>query len=102
MQGLSSRYPPGPTPRMGESLRFRQIAFAPPQRFFRLLALCDVRRATHEFHQIPGGVQDSVAAGWDVFNGAAWKNDSEFHSVTRLFRDCSIDCVPPLGSILGM
>src|ERR1700676_1127231 len=39
MQGLSSRYPPGPTPRVREALRFRQITLAPPQGFYRLIAL---------------------------------------------------------------
>src|SRR5258708_805523 len=31
MQGVSSRYPPGPTPRMRESLRFRQARLAAPE-----------------------------------------------------------------------
>src|SRR5258708_20074799 len=34
MQGVSSRHPPSPTPRMREPLRFRHIALALPQRFF--------------------------------------------------------------------
>src|SRR4029077_956440 len=43
-----------------------------------------------------------MADGVDVFDRAAWKKDSEFHFVTRLFSDCSIDCPLPLGSILRM
>src|SRR5712664_1427120 len=39
MQGISSRYPPGPTPRVREALRFRQISLAPPQGFYCLIAL---------------------------------------------------------------
>src|SRR5882762_3090672 len=37
MQRVSSRYLPGPTPRVREVLRFRQITLAPSQRFFRKL-----------------------------------------------------------------
>ena len=43
MQGVSSRHPPDPTPRVREPLRFRQISLAPPQRFFRALGLGRVR-----------------------------------------------------------
>src|SRR5882672_5165430 len=43
-----------------------------------------------------------MADGVDVFDRAAWKKDSEFHLVIRLFSNCSIDCPLPLGSILRM
>src|SRR6266853_1566180 len=43
-----------------------------------------------------------MADGVDVFDRAAWKKNSEFHFVIRLFSDCSIDCPLPLGSILRM
>src|SRR6202140_131984 len=43
-----------------------------------------------------------MADGKDVFDRAAWKKGCEFHFVTRLFSDCSIDCPLPLGSILRM
>src|ERR1700756_4519811 len=43
-----------------------------------------------------------MAYGVDVFDGAVWKKDSEFHFVFRLFSDCSIDCPFPLSSILRM
>src|ERR1700758_2762409 len=46
MHGVPSRYLPGPTPCVREPLRFRQITLAPPQRFFRLLALGDVADGT--------------------------------------------------------
>src|SRR6266849_8907055 len=72
------------------------------QRFFGQLALGDVRRATHELHQTSRCVQNRMADGVDVFDRAAWKKDSEFHFVTRLFSDCSIDCPLPPGSILRM
>src|SRR5438067_3571016 len=42
MQGVSSRYLPGPTPCMREPLRFRHVTLAPPQRFFRPLCCGDV------------------------------------------------------------
>jgi hypothetical protein len=67
-----------------------------------MLALGDVRRAPHELHQIPGCVQNRMADGVDVFDGAARKKDSEFQFVFQLFIDCSIDCPLPLGSILRM
>src|ERR1700676_4020151 len=34
MQGVSSRYPPGPTPCVGEPLRLRQVRLASPQLLF--------------------------------------------------------------------
>src|SRR5258708_40370532 len=43
-----------------------------------------------------------MADGVDVFDRVVWKQDSEFHFVTRFFRDCSIVCLLPLGSILRM
>src|SRR5580700_1268821 len=43
-----------------------------------------------------------MANGVDVFDRVSWKKDSEFHFVTRLFSDCSIDCPLPLGSILRL
>src|SRR5712691_6965146 len=43
-----------------------------------------------------------MADGVDVFDRSAWKKDSDFHFVIRLFSDCSIDCSFPLGSILRM
>src|SRR5467141_498907 len=43
-----------------------------------------------------------MADGVDVFDRAVRKKDSEFHLVTRLLTDCSIDCLLPLGSILRM
>src|ERR1700722_17137296 len=49
MHGVSSRYPPGPTPRMRKPLRFRQETFAPPQRFFGPLAFGDIHHSAHEF-----------------------------------------------------
>src|SRR5258708_2795173 len=52
MRGVSSRYPPGPTPRVREPLRFRQITLAPPQGFFRPIALGDVDHGTHELNEI--------------------------------------------------
>src|SRR5713101_7992088 len=70
--------------------------------FLRPLAFGDVDHATHELHQIPGCVQDRMADGVDVFDSAARKKDSDFHSVIRLFTYCSIDCRLPLGSILRM
>src|SRR5467141_4143568 len=49
MQGFSSRYPPSPTPCVRESLRFRQITLALLQRFFRSLALGDIRNRAYKF-----------------------------------------------------
>src|SRR4029077_15915183 len=46
MQGSVSGRSPGPTARLAEPLRFRQITLASPQRFFRLLALGDVADGT--------------------------------------------------------
>src|SRR5579864_5356263 len=46
MQGSVSGRSPGPTARVAEPLRFRQITLAAPQRFFRLLALGDVADGT--------------------------------------------------------
>src|SRR5258708_9576584 len=48
------------------------------------LAFGDVRRATHEFHQIPGCVQNRMTDSVDVFDNATWKKDSEFQLVMRL------------------
>src|SRR5258708_3087051 len=48
MHGVSSRSPPGPTPRMREPLCFRQVTLAAPQRFFSLFALRDIRDRSHE------------------------------------------------------
>jgi len=42
MQRVSSRYLPGPTPRVRELLGFRQITLTPSQRFFRTLTFTDV------------------------------------------------------------
>src|SRR5260370_30782912 len=58
MHGVSSRYPPGPTPRMREPLRFRQIALASPQCCFSLLALSDIRHRSHELEAA------RVVLGW--------------------------------------
>src|SRR3989441_8898098 len=52
MQGVSSRHPPGPTPRMREPLCFRQITLAPPQRFFRLLYSGDVHHRSDKFDAV--------------------------------------------------
>jgi len=49
MQGLSPRYLPGPTARVREPLRFRQITLALLQCFFRSLALGDIRHCPHKF-----------------------------------------------------
>ena len=57
MQEGASRYPPGPTPCVREPLRFRQIALAPPQPFFRLLCCGDVRHGTHKFDIARGSLQ---------------------------------------------
>src|SRR5258708_12337503 len=43
-----------------------------------------------------------MADGVNVFDGAVWKNGSEFHFVFRLFSDCSIDCPLPLSAVLRM
>src|SRR5438128_2443068 len=43
-----------------------------------------------------------MADGMDVFNGTTRKKDPEFHFVSRLFSDCSIDYVLISGSILRM
>src|SRR6266404_3111439 len=48
------------------------------------LAFGDVRRATHEFHQIPGCVQNRMTDSVDVFDNATCKKDSEFQLVMRL------------------
>ena len=72
------------------------------QQYLSPLSLGDVRRATHEFHQIPGCVQNRMADSVDVFDRPVGKKNSEFHFVFRLFSDCSIDCSLPLGSILRM
>src|ERR1700737_471844 len=53
MQGVPSRYPPGPTPRVRKPLRFRQITFAPPQCFFRALAVLDIKGGCIPLHRFP-------------------------------------------------
>src|SRR6202023_1137022 len=79
-----------------------QIGLAPPQGIFRLFALRDVCRATHELHQIPSRIQNWTADGVDVFDYAARKKNSVFHFVIRLPNDCSSDCAFPLGSVFWM
>src|ERR1700730_8544518 len=53
MHGVSSRYPPGPTPRMREPLGFRQVTLAAPQRFFRILAVLDIKGGCIPFDRFP-------------------------------------------------
>src|SRR5580704_18050393 len=43
-----------------------------------------------------------MADSVDVSDRTAWKKDSGFHFVFRLFSDCSIDCRLPLNSIFPM
>src|SRR6266404_8970305 len=86
----------------GHAADMGEIRLRLAKRFFGQLALGDVRRAANELRQIPGCVQNRMADSVYVFDSAAWKKDSEFHFVTRLFSDCSIDCLLPPGSILRM
>src|SRR6266478_2737896 len=79
-----------------------ELSFALADFLFRLLALGDVCRAAHEFRHIPGGVENRMADGVDMFDRAVWKWDSEFDFIIRLFTYCSIDCLLPLDSILWM
>src|SRR6266852_6664863 len=69
MQGVSSRYPPSPTPRMREPLRFCQITLAPPQRFFRLLCCGDVHHRSNKVDAARYIVQ-GMSHNVDIFDGA--------------------------------
>src|SRR5258706_15755706 len=51
MGGLSFGYPPDPTSRMRELLRFRQIALTSAQRFFRPLEVLDIKGGCVPFDQ---------------------------------------------------
>src|SRR5580704_11315002 len=93
---------PSPTSTPGHSLRFHQIAFAPPERLFRAPAFGDFRRAAHELRQFSGRAYNRMANRVDVFDRAVRQKDSEFHIVFRLFSDGSLDDLLPPGSILGM
>src|SRR5713101_7607613 len=67
MQGVSSRYPPGPTPSVREPLRFRQITLAPSQRFFRLLSCGDVHHRSNKLDAARHIVQ-SMSHNMDIFD----------------------------------
>src|SRR5580693_1225472 len=43
-----------------------------------------------------------MADGVDVFDRGAWEKNSEFHVVVRLLGHRSVDCLLPLGAVLGM
>src|SRR5260370_29172738 len=43
-----------------------------------------------------------MADGEDIFDSAVRKKDADFNFIIRLFTDCSIGCLLPLGSILRM
>src|SRR6266436_1976607 len=68
MYGVSSRYPPGPTPRTREPLRFRQITLASPQRFFRPLVLGRIHHRSDilEFARL---ISLSMSHNVDMFDG---------------------------------
>src|SRR6266478_670954 len=67
MQGDSSRYLPGPTPRMREPLRFRQVTLAPAQCFFRKVALGGVHHSPNklDFAQL---ISFSMSHNMDMFD----------------------------------
>src|ERR1700740_504603 len=67
MQVLSPAPPPGPTPRMREPLRFRQVTLAPAHGFFRLLALSDVHHRSNklEFTRL---ISFSMSHNVDIFD----------------------------------
>src|SRR6266481_964901 len=69
---------------------------------FRQLALGDVHHGTHELLHIPRCVQDRMADGVSVFESAVRKKDSVFPFVIRLFTDCAIGYLSPVGSVLRM
>src|SRR6267143_4206700 len=79
MQGVSSRYPPSPTPRTHEPLRFRQITLAPAQRFFRLLCCGDVYRGPDKFYELARLVQDRMANRVEVLDRSVRKNNAVVH-----------------------
>src|SRR3979490_290397 len=56
MPGVSSLYPPVPPPRVRQPLRFRKVALAPPQSFFRPLAVLDVKGGRIPFDYFSGFV----------------------------------------------
>src|SRR5216684_2340487 len=79
MQGVSSRYLPGPAPCVREPLRFRQITLALPQRFFRLLCCGDVDRGPDKFYEVARLVQDRMADGVEVLDRSVRKNNAVVH-----------------------
>ena len=62
VQGFSSRDPPNPTPRMRESLRFRQIPLAAPQCFFSPPSVLDIDVVSVPAENVPGAVTQRAGA----------------------------------------
>src|SRR5258708_24967097 len=101
-KNIAGAYIPSPASALGHPLRFSQITLAPAQGLLSALALSDVRRRAHELHQISGCVQNRMANSVDVFDRAVGKKDPEFYIVMGFFKDRSLDCPLPLGSICRM
>ncbi len=102
MHGVSSRYSPGPTPRMREPLRLRQIGFARAQFFLRPFALGDVNDGTHKFNQIAGWAENGMAHHVDVSDRAPGMNDSVIQLELRLLAPRCLGCFPSFGLIIRM
>src|SRR6266404_2969980 len=63
---------------MGEPLRFRQVALAPAQRFFRSLALGDIGHRTHEFKIARFIVGCRTTDNSNVLTRAGWHQQPMF------------------------
>src|SRR5258707_347417 len=91
---------PGPTARVAESLRLRQISLAPTEFLLRPLALGDVDHRTDEFMQIAGSVEDRTAYDVNVPDSFVRMNDSVIQFKIRLVADRALEPFPGRGLII--
>src|ERR1022692_2111536 len=102
IQGVPSWYPPGPTPRMREPLRFCQITLAPPQCFLRQLSFGDVHHGAHELAGLAGRFDEGVTYSVHVSRGPVRENDSEMRLDISSCAHCSLEISDGPASIVRM
>src|SRR6266853_991798 len=102
MQGVSSRYPPGPTPGVREPLRFRQITLAVPQGFGRPLAVLDIDVVSVPAENVSGAVTKGAGAAQEPAVFSVEAPDAYLCLEGFSLRHCDSPFVAQLFNVVGM